>query len=196
MKVYPYILIIGSAIGLIASFGLMLDTIKLFENPDAILLCNVNPFISCSSVIDTWQGYVFGFPNPLLGIIAFSMLLAVGVMLFSGGRAKKPLWLLVNLGTLASVVFVVWFIYESIWNLGTICIYCLTTWIVTWPIFLYTTIWNYRENHFKFEKLKSKYQGKIDTIGKNISDNHIHYLFVWYFLIAVLIVFKFKEYIF
>jgi uncharacterized membrane protein len=89
MKSYPYILIVGSIIGLLASFGLMLDTIKLFRDPDAILLCNVNPFIGCSSVIDTWQGYVFGFPNPLLGIISFSMLFAVGVMLFSGGRAKK-----------------------------------------------------------------------------------------------------------
>src|SRR3989338_1556084 len=147
MKSYPYILIVGSIIGLLASFLLTLDTIKLIKNPNVSLPCNINPFVSCTSVATAWQGQVFGFPNSLLGIVAFAMLLATGIMLFAGGRAHKLYWQLVNLGSLASMVFVVWFFYQSVYNIGSLCLYCMVVWAVTWPIFLYTTVWNYRENH-------------------------------------------------
>src|SRR5574343_1675561 len=120
-KTFPYILIIGSIIGLLASFVLTVDTIKLIGNPDVQLPCNINPFISCTSVASTWQSKVFGFPNSLLGITAFSMLFAVGVMLLSGGRSKKPLWLLVNVGTLAAMIFVIWFFFESVYRIGSLC---------------------------------------------------------------------------
>lgn len=187
MKSYPYILIVGSVIGLLASFILTVDTIKFVENPDVSVLCNINPLISCTSVADKWQSEIFGFPNSLLGIAAFAMLFAVGVMLLSGGRSKKPLWLLVNLGCLAAMVFVLWFFYQSVYVIRSLCIYCMATWAVTWPLFLYTTIWNYRENHFgnKFEKFFrfiSKYHGQI--------------LVVWYLIVIILILFRFKDFFF
>lgn len=195
MKSYPYILIIGSVIGLVASFVLTIETLNLAKNPQAELTCDINVFLSCGSVIETWQGYVFGFPNPILGLISFSMLIAVGVMHLFGGRANKIFWLLVNFGIFLSLVFVIWFIYQSFLVIGALCIYCLVTWIVTWPLFLYTTVWNYRENHFKFEKIKVRWQNKIDAILKNISSNHIHYFIGWYFVLAFLIGLKLREYL-
>jgi uncharacterized membrane protein len=193
-KLFPWILIIGSLVGLVASFLLTLDTIKLVVNPEANIPCNINPFVSCKNAALSWQGEVFGFPNSILGIIAFSMLLAVGVMLFSGGRARKPLWLFVNLGTLASTLFVIWFIYQSLYNLGTLCIYCMIVWAVIWPIFLYTTIWNFREDHFKFSFLKVRAQEKIGNFFNFISRNHIHFLTAWYAIIVFLIIARFNEY--
>ena len=185
-KTYPYILMIGSTIGLLASFFLMLDTITIIKNPATEIPCNLNPFISCTNAIGSNQGQVFGFPNPLLGIISFSMLFAIGVMLFSGGRSRKPLWLLVNLGTLASTIFVVWFFYQSLYNLGTLCLYCMIVWSVTWPIFFYTTIWNYKEDHFtfckKFFSFTSQYHFEILTTG--------------YLLAIFLILLKFRDFFF
>mgnify|MGYP001609861800 FL=1 len=195
-KSFPYILIIGSIIGLLASFLLTVDTIKLIGNPDVELPCNINPFVSCTSVATTWQAEVFGFPNSLLGITAFAMLFAVGVMLFSGGRSKKPLWLLVNLGTLAAMVFVMWFFYESVYNIGSLCTYCMITWVVTWPLFLYTTIWNFKENHFALSSLKIKQQRIIDSIGHFISRHHIQILIVWYLIIILLILLRFRDFFF
>jgi uncharacterized membrane protein len=124
-KSYPYILIVGSIIGLLASFFLMLNTIELIKNPAADLPCNLNPFISCGNAILSEAGEAFGFPNPLLGLISFSMLLATGILLFAGGRAHKIYYQLVNLGTLASTIFVVWFIYQSLFNLNSLCLYCV-----------------------------------------------------------------------
>ncbi len=185
-KFYPYILIIGSIIGLMASFVLTVDTIDIIKNPSVQLPCNINPFISCVSVASTWQSKVFGFPNSLLGIAAFAMLFAVGVMLLSGGRSKKPLWLLVNLGTLAAIIFVMWFFFESVYRIGSLCLYCMITWAVTWPLFLYTTIWNFREEHFNFGK----------KLFHFISNNHIQILIIGYLIPILLILLRFKDFFF
>ncbi len=200
-KSYPYILIIGSIVGLLASFLLTNTTIDLIRNPAAQVPCNINPFVSCTSVTTAWQAEVFGFMNSLLGITAFAMLFAMGLMLLFGGsdsgvldklngqnRARKPLWLLVNLGTLAAMIFVMWFFYQSVYNIGSLCVYCMTTWAVTWPIFLYTTIWNYKENNFSIIGLsKSSF---LDFVSKN----HVPILIAWYAIITLLIIFQFRDF--
>lgn len=201
-KTYPYILIVGSIVGLLASFLLTNTTIDLIRNPAAQVPCNLNPFISCTSAATAWQSEVFGFLNSLLGVTSFSMLFAMGLMLLLGGpddsvldklsgqnRARKPLWLLVNLGTLAAFVFVLWFIYQSLYNIGSLCIYCMITWVVTWPIFLYTTIWNYRENNFSILGIhKSKF---FDFLSKH----HLPVLVAWYVIVVVLIIFQFRDFL-
>ncbi|MEK7669556.1 MAG: vitamin K epoxide reductase family protein [Patescibacteria group bacterium] len=198
-KLFPYILIVGSIIGLLASFILTVDTIELIKNPNVELPCNINPFISCTSVASTWQASIFGFPNSLLGIVAFSMLFVIGIMLLFGGsnsslldkvtgenRARKPLWLLVNLGTLATMTFVMWFFFESVYRIGSLCIYCMTVWVVTWPLFLYTTIWNFREDHFKFSCSSLRF----------ISKYHLQVLVTLYLVGILLILFQFKDFFF
>lgn len=184
---YPWILIVGSAIGLAASFFLMLDTIELIKDPAADLPCNLNPFISCGNAILSEAGEAFGFPNPLLGVISFSMLLATGILLFAGGRAHKIYYQLVNLGSLASTIFVIWFIYQSLFNLNSLCLYCMVVWSITWPLLLYTTIWNFKENHFS-EKYRS--------ILHFISSYHFQILTLWYVVIIVAILLKFKDFFF
>jgi uncharacterized membrane protein len=200
-KTYPYILIVGSIIGLLASFLLTIDTIKLIENPKTDLPCNLNPFVSCTSVAASWQGAVFGFPNSLLGIIAFSMLFAVGVMLLSGGRSRKPFWLLVNLGSLAAIIFVLWFFYQSVYRIGSLCIYCMVVWAVTWPIFLYTTIWNFKENHFLLNEhrrtllfFRPHHQKLINKIMNFVTQNHLPILLLWYVLVIMAILSNFREF--
>ena len=188
-KSYPYILIIGSIVGLLASFTLVLNTIELIKNPNVDLPCNINPFVSCSSVANTWQNEIFNFPNALLGMIAFSMLLAVGAMLLSGYRARKEFWLLVNLGTLAAMTFVIWFFYQSVYNIGSLCIYCMFVWVVTWPIFLYTTVWNIREGHFNVEH-------RVLNILNFVSRHHIQILATVYLIAIFLILFQFKDFFF
>lgn len=199
-KYFHYILIIGSVIGLLASFVLTVDTIEIIGNPSVELPCNINPFISCTSVATTAQSKIFGFPNSLLGIVAFSMLFAIGVMLLSGGRAKKPLWLLLNIGTLAAMLFVVWFFYESVYVIGSLCIYCMITWAVTWPLFLYTTVWNFREGHFRITPpnplLQQEGGSKIDSFFDFISRNHIQILIAWYLIIILSILIHFRDFFF
>lgn len=195
-KKYPWLLIILSFVGFLASFILTIDTIKFIQNPDVNLLCNINPLLSCSSVASEWQSWIFGFPNPLLGITAFAMLFAIGVMLLSGGRSKKPLWLLVNLGCLMAIVFVMWFFFESVYRIGSLCLYCMITWVVTWPLFLYTTVWNYREEHFNLSFVNKITQNKINSFFRFVSKYHFQILISWYLVLVLLILFQFRNFFF
>lgn len=198
-KKYPYILIVGSIIGLLASFFLMLDTISLLKDPQVDLPCNLNPFISCGNAILSEQGEVFGFPNPLLGIISFGMLLSAGILLLlqkphyetvTKTKGEKIFWLFVNLGLLASFAFVMWFFYQSLYNLGTLCIYCMVVWAVTWPLFLYTTIWNLEENNFSLV-LNIHFQKSLKDFLNNY---HLQILILWYLAIILLTLLRFKDF--
>src|SRR5581483_6718301 len=60
----PYILIVGGIIGTICSFILSNDTIDSLKNPHFVPSCNINPVLSCGSVMHSAQGAAFGFPNP------------------------------------------------------------------------------------------------------------------------------------
>lgn len=200
-KIYPYILISLSAVGLFASAILTNDAILLAKNPEADLPCNINPFLSCTSVATVWQSSVFGFPNSILGTIAFSLLFGVGLALlfhvipsesmsekiFGLNKRKKFFWTLVNLGTFASVLFVLWFAYQSIFVIRSLCIYCMFIWSITWPTFLYTTIWNTQEGHFSLNKIHKNFD-------KFIYKNHKEILLTWYLVIVVTIILKFRDF--
>lgn len=197
-KIFPYILITTSIVGLVASFALTLDTIKLIKNPNIDLPCNINPFVSCTSIVTTWQGEVFGFPNSILGIISFGMLLSVGILLLLQKphyetviktKGEKLFWLLVNLGLLASLAFVIWFFYQSVYNIGSLCIYCMTVWVITWPAFLYTTIWNLEEKNFSLF-LNIHFQKSIKGFLQNY---HLQIFIIVYLVGIMLILFKFKD---
>ena len=62
-------------LGWFAAFSLVLERIHVATNPEAVLSCDLNPFISCKSVMLTEQARLLGFPNPLIGLAAFIFLL-------------------------------------------------------------------------------------------------------------------------
>jgi len=73
-------LTVGGARGLIASFELIVGKFALLADPDSVLSCNINPVVSCGSVILTEQGSAFGFANPILGLVGFSVIITLGVL--------------------------------------------------------------------------------------------------------------------
>ncbi|PJE19839.1 MAG: hypothetical protein CK431_30220, partial [Mycobacterium sp.] len=60
--------LIGGVIGLLSSITLTVEKIELLRNPSYVPTCNINPIVSCGSVMVTKQASLLGFPNPLLGI--------------------------------------------------------------------------------------------------------------------------------
>lgn len=174
-KSYTYTLLVCGLVGLLAAFLLTIDTIKLSKDPTLNLPCNINPFISCSSVIGSQQGAVFGFPNPLLGIAGFSAITTLAVLIILGASPDRRFWKIFMIGITLAIVFVHWFIYQSIYVLGSLCLYCMVTWTVTWPIFLYTA-----KNFFQNNRLLDR--------------NHLAILVCWYLLVILLILIRFREF--
>ncbi|MEU3493704.1 vitamin K epoxide reductase family protein [Kitasatospora cineracea] len=52
--------------------------------------CNINPILSHGSVMRTGQASAFGFPDPLIGVAAFAVVVTVGVVLLTGARLPRP----------------------------------------------------------------------------------------------------------
>ncbi|MFO7689157.1 MAG: vitamin K epoxide reductase family protein [Cryobacterium sp.] len=134
-------LIISGLIGLAAAFALTMDKVRMLEDPAAQLSCNFSVLVSCSTNLASWQGEVFGFPNPLIGLAAWSVVITVGVAVLTGARFGRWFWLGLNLGFTGAIVFVVWLIYQSIFVLDVLCPWCMVTWAVTIPGFIAVTLY-------------------------------------------------------
>jgi uncharacterized membrane protein len=138
-------LIVAGALGWWASFSLTVDKFLLLVNPAADLDCNFTVLVQCGKNLDSWQGAVFGFPNPILGLGGFVAPIAVGVGLLAGAHFARWFWALFNLGLAGALAFVIWLISQSIFVLGTLCPWCMLVWSVAIPLFWIVTARNLAE---------------------------------------------------
>lgn len=133
-------LIIAGVIGWIAAFALTMERLHLLADPDAIASCDLSPLVQCTANLDSWQGSVFGFPNPILGLAGWIAPIVVGVAILAGARFARWFWWLFEAGMLFAFGFVIWLIGQSIFDLGTLCPWCMVTWVVTIPTFYAVTL--------------------------------------------------------
>jgi uncharacterized membrane protein len=126
--------LIAGVVGLAAAFTLTIEKIKLLENPAYVPSCSINPVLSCGSVMVTPQAAAFGFPNPLIGIIAFSVVVVSGVLAVAKVPLPRWYWAGLAVGTTLGVVFIHWLIYQSLYTIGALCPYCMVVWTVTIPL--------------------------------------------------------------
>ena len=184
-KYFPWLLTGGGLIGLLSAFVLMVEKIEVLKNPEYVPSCNINPILACGSVINTPQASVFGFPNPVLGLIGFTAVIVVGVSLLAGMKITKEwYWRTFWAGTIFGVGFVHWLFFQSVWQIGALCPYCMVVWTVTIPIFWYTTLWMLREGYLKVP-------GGWGRVVAFANRNHFGILLSWYLVILGLILHHF-----
>jgi uncharacterized membrane protein len=140
-------LIVSGLIGFSAAFLLTLDKIAVLTNPDAQLSCNFSVLIGCSKNLASWQGAILGFPNPLIGIAAWSVVITIGAAIVAGATFKRWFWIAFNAGFVGAISFVLWLITQSIFVLDVLCPWCMVTWAVTIPGFLAITLYNLKEGN-------------------------------------------------
>ncbi|TIC84585.1 vitamin K epoxide reductase family protein [Nocardioides sp. GY 10127] len=128
------------ALGLLAAFTLSVEKVEILIDPSYVPSCNINPVLSCGSVMVTDQAALFGFPNPFLGILGFSVVVTVGVILASGVRL--PVWIHwgLALGTFLGLIFIHWLAWQSLYDIHALCPYCMVVWTVTIPLFVWSTL--------------------------------------------------------
>lgn len=151
-----WILIVSGLIGLFASFELLVEKINLLENPNYSLNCDINPVLSCGSVITTDQASAFGFPNPIIGISGFTVVIMFGVLLLSKIELPKWMWLGLQIGSTLSMAFVIWLVYQSLYVIGALCPWCMVVWAITVPIFWQVTVDNLKNNYLNLGKTFSE----------------------------------------
>jgi uncharacterized membrane protein len=133
--------IIMGVVGFLAAFMLTLERIHVAADPDAVLSCDLNLFVSCKSVMLTEQAKLFGFPNPLIGIAAFMAPIIVGFAILAGAKFKIWFWRFYLVGVSLGFVFAFWLFTQSTFEIHALCLYCMAAWIAIIPIFWKTFIW-------------------------------------------------------
>lgn len=128
---FSWLLVAAGLVGMWASVELVRAELVWREDPLAALGCDINPVIGCSTFLGTPQGSLFlDIPNALLGTAAFGTLVGVGLMFAAGGRVRRWLWWVLSGVVLAGLLLVVWLVHQSVTVLGSLCPYCVVTWLV------------------------------------------------------------------
>ncbi|MEZ0366714.1 vitamin K epoxide reductase family protein [Mycobacterium sp. pUA109] len=126
--------LVAGVIGLIASVTLTVEKIRSLADKGYVPSCNINPVLSCGSVMVTPQASLLGFPNPLIGIAAFTVVVVTGVLTVTKVRLPQWYWVGMAAGTLVGAGFVHWLIYQSLYVIGALCPYCMVVWSITIPL--------------------------------------------------------------
>lgn len=125
-----WVMAVCGVLGFLASGQLVLERLALYQDPSYVTSCDISPFVSCGEVFRTWQAALLGFPNPLIGIVAFPVVLTTAMVLFSGARPARWYWRGLQAGVSLGFVFVVWLWSQALFAIHILCLYCMAVWAV------------------------------------------------------------------
>ncbi|KZS60679.1 vitamin K epoxide reductase family protein [Mycobacterium ostraviense] len=123
--------LIAGAFGLLASMTLTVEKIRVLLDRDYVPSCNLNPIMSCGSVMGTPQATLLGLPNPVVGIVGFTVVVVTGVLAVTKVPLPRWYWTGLMTGILVGTGFVHWLIFQSLYRIGALCPYCMLVWVVT-----------------------------------------------------------------
>jgi uncharacterized membrane protein len=179
-------LVIGGSIAFVAAFVLLIERLRLFENPDYVPSCSINPVLSCGNVMESAQASLLGFPNPIIGVATFPIVIATGMALLAGARLARWYWAGLQAGVTVAMVFISWLVFQSLYRIGALCPYCMVVWVVVIPMFLYVTLRNLSAGVFG--------QGASGRPAEVLRDWHAPLLLLAYMVVLLLILERFWDY--
>jgi uncharacterized membrane protein len=172
------LLLVCGVIGLTASVILTYDKIQLLKDPANIPACTINPIISCTSAMSSPQSEIMGMPLSIVGIMAYTALVAVSVLLIVGVKLPKQIWTMIISVALIGVLGIHYLILESIFILHIICPWCFTVW-VTMPLMFIGSCIGYKSIGLP------KRLSTVDRIIGFISSNASTIAAIWYGLLVI-----------
>lgn len=183
-RVIGWLLTVGGLVGLFGSGMLVYERFQMLLDPSHQLSCDFSVWVSCGTVMNSAQATLFGdIPNPMIGMAAFPVVTTFGVAILAGARLPRWMWLGLNTGALAGAVFVTWLFTQSVYDIQSLCPYCMVVWAATIPIFVFTTAYNLARGHLPAPA----------GLRKAIVESPGLITFAWYAIIAVLIIVQFRS---
>lgn len=178
-------------IGLIASFVLAIEEFHLLKNPNATLSCSFNLVLNCSTVMQTWQASVFGFPNMFIGLMGYPVVITVAVVGLTTKKLPRLFWIVANVCYGLGALFAYWLFFNSVYAIEVLCPWCLIVTFATTILFATLTHYSLKENIFRLSSsLNDKIQTMLDKdIGKVITVS-------WIVLLVALVFIKFGDSLF
>lgn len=178
-------MVFGAAVGLVASFLQLLEKLTLLKDADAVLACNFNSVFSCTNVLNAWQSSVFGFPNSVMCIVFFALVLGIALAGLSSDALGKRLRLSIQGIALFFLCFGIWFLTQSTLVIGALCLFCI--FCFTGLLFINGTLLRLNVNDLP---IKKSWRKKLQGSFKSGAD-----IFVWIIIalaLALMMILKFK----
>jgi uncharacterized membrane protein len=182
--IIPTLMMFVAAVGMGASYSLAKEKQALAADPNYVASCSINPIVSCNASVTTKQGSALGVSNPQLGIASYGALMVLGLLLVLGLKLSKRWWQLVWLGGVFGLAFCVWLITQSLYVIGTLCLYCTTIWAVTIAFCAYITTF----------MLLNGYLPTNSNIKHWLTKNHAVPVIFAYSTIILLVYFRWSDY--
>jgi uncharacterized membrane protein len=181
----------ASVASLVASFVLSIDALRLAENPNADLACNINAVISCGTVANSWQSSLLGFPNAFLGLVTEPVVLTLAVAGLAGVRF--PRWFMFSAQVVYTIglLFAYWLFYQAMFVIGALCPWCLLVTLATTLVFFEMTYVNIRDDHLF---LPSRIQAALTWFVRSNFD--LMLVISWVLVLVLGVVLKYGEAVF
>jgi uncharacterized membrane protein len=176
------LMVVTGALGLLAAMVLTIDRFRLLEDPETRLACNLSPFIACGPVMQSRAGALLGFPNPLLGIIGFSVVVTTGVVLAAGLTLPRWYHRGLQVGVLAAAVFITWLQTQSLYVIGALCLWCMLVWLVTIPLVVVVTLGN---------AASGRLGAGLQRLGTRLRPYAVTVVAVWYLAVVAAVGLRF-----
>jgi uncharacterized membrane protein len=140
-------LLVFGIFGLAASFALTVERFHQLVDPNAQLICNFNAIFNCGTVMQTAQAKVFGFPNSLIGLMAYPVVITLAVAGLSGVRFPRQFMLAAQICFGLGLMFAYWLFFQSVYVIQVLCPWCLVVTVSTTILFAALLRYNLRENN-------------------------------------------------
>jgi uncharacterized membrane protein len=184
-------MLVASVASLYASFVLSVDALRLAEDPNAELGCNINAVLSCGTVAGAWQSQLLGFPNAYLGLMTEPVVITLAVAGLA--RVRFPRWFMVTAQAVYTVglLFAYWLFHQAMVEIGALCPWCLLVTLATTLVFFELTYVNIRDDNLPLPD-------RARTVLKAVirSDLDIVLVIAWILVLVLLVVLRYGEALF
>lgn len=136
---FSLLMVVVGVLGMLSAVELLRSEKQLLEDPAASLTCDLNPLIGCGKFLTSSQNELFfGLSNSVFGLAFFTGIFALGLVLVSGGRMARWLWIALDLLMVGATVWLVWFQWTALTVERSLCPYCMVVWVATIPLIINT----------------------------------------------------------
>jgi uncharacterized membrane protein len=125
------VMLLASAVALLASLVLSADTLYSARHPAAHLGCDINNVISCSTVAQSWQAEIVHLgrltvPNAFIGMAAESVFVTVAVVGLCNPRMPRWFPIATWWGDCTALLYSYWLTTQSLFVINALCPWCIT----------------------------------------------------------------------
>lgn len=132
---FGWIIVVTGLASLVAAGVLVAERVHLYLDAGAVASCDWGGALSCTSVMKSEQAQAFGFPNPFIGLVGFTILVVIGVTVLSGASMPRWYWISFQVGVAAAFGFLVWLYTVAVFSITALCIYCMICWLMITLLF-------------------------------------------------------------